>query len=163
MTSALNKAITDALEVAETRRLTKVMDEIIERNMELTPTPIMGFIHQGLSYRHTQAPMGKVIYPELHVQLTDDMSSYLTSKGNIKSDLQLISQALFPIIRLSTSQQDLRDGLPDCLVSTLMLDVAKLPRTRPPAFMLEEGSRAHQTYQRVLPKIEFFTAARLLY
>lgn len=164
MASALNTAIVDALRVAELRRLAQFLDQIIEKNIEKSGRPEMGFLHQGLTYRHSGAPLGKILYRELHPGLHDEMNNYLTSKGNVDGDLQQISQGLLPIVRLSASQQDLRDGLPECLIQVLKLEqLAGIARTREPAFMLEPGSAADRMFKKILPKIEFLTAARLLY
>lgn len=163
MSTALIGGLILTLKEAERRRLVKVTDKVIEKNQEVSPGAVLGFLHLGLSYRHSQAPAGKMFYGPLHHTLIDEMDLHVRAAKDLDNNLQEIKQALMPIARLSVDDQDLRDGMPDCLASVLGSNISCLPRTREPAWMLEQGGRAHTNFQTVLPDIEFYCAARLIY
>lgn len=156
--------ISNLLREAERRRLERNLDLLIEKHMEASNSSVMGFIHEGLCYRHNNAPKGKLNYQAIHPSVEPDMRLHVQQHNELEANLQEIRQALLPIVRLCLSDQDLRDALPDCIITMFKTGGAtKLHRTRKPAWVLEEGSRAMEHYQRVLPNIEFYSAARLIY
>lgn len=164
MSTATIGQLTLTLREAENRRLTKLTDKMIEKNLELSGpgNAVMGFIHRGLSYRHTDAPLGALAFKVLHDDLTYDMDVVVAARKDLDARLQTIRQALLPIARLAVEPQDLRDGLPECL-ARMLPELADLPRTREPGWMLEQGSRAHTNFLEVTDDIDYFAAARLLF
>lgn len=162
MSTATIGQLTLTLQEAEKRRLDKMTDRLVEKNLEMSPGAVMGFIHCGLTYRHTQAAPGQLKYRVLHDDLTFDMDEVVAARKDLDRRLQNIKQALMPIARLAVEPQDLRDGLPECLVRMLP-DIANMPRTREVGWMLEEGSRAHTNLKEAMDDIDYFAAARLLF
>lgn len=163
MSTALIGGLILILREAEQRRLVKMTDKVVEKNQAVSPGAVMGFLHLGLSYRHSQSPLGKLAYGALHHTLFDEMDMHVTAARDLNAKLQDIKQALMPIGRLSVCDQDLRDGMPDCLVQVMGNQYSGLARTREPAWMLEPGERAMVNFETVLSDIEFYCAARLIY
>lgn len=155
--------LTKYLRVPEDRRLKANVDRLVTMNQEITRTPYMGFYYCGLAYRHSEAPPGQMPYPELSPELYDEGDFHRQSVETVANDIQAIRQSILALVRTCLDLQDIRDALPECLVQAVGTELTRLKRTRPPAWSLEEGSRAHRQYLKILPKIEFFATARLMY
>lgn len=151
------------LKVPETRRLEKYIDRIVKLNQEADQTTNQGFLYRGLRYWHSSVPNGNIPMKALHDSLCHEIEDYLASELAVKNELQLVGQSLRALLQKCQSTQDVRDALPECLVQILDRKISSLPRERPEAWTLEPGSRAERQYRKILPRIEFFTAARLLY
>lgn len=156
-------AIIAHLEKSENKRLQAYIDQLVTQNCQLMNTPVLGFLYEGLPYRHSTAAKGKMTlraaHPEIHAKLED----FLASCADTTSNMQFIKQALATLCRPVITQQDLRDALPECLLFVLDEAGQKLERTRPEAWTIQDNPRALKQYLKILPKIQFYTAARLIY
>lgn len=155
------QVIHQVLEEPEKRRMIAYLDRIISKQTELTHCQ-PGFIYKGLTYRHSSIPRGKIEYVGLHSLLYDQMDSFLQDQLATREEIKRISQILLPLIRPCRDLQDLRDALPECLV-TSFTNISGLPRTRPVAWCLDPESRHWRQFHNALPIIETYAAARFLY
>lgn len=152
--------ILDTLFTAEGRRLQKNIDQLHESNQELSKKHAEGFIFQGTFYRHSLSAAGAGTYSTLHLKLWPDMQVHLRDQEQVELDKQKIRQVLFRLIEPCHCLQHVRDAIPDCIVDTLPAEVSALDRMGGPNF---QTLRDLRQYNLVLPKIEFYSAARLLY
>lgn len=160
----LPSAIVSHLEKTENRRLQAYVDTLVNQNMKLTNDhSVMGFIYNGLPYRHSTAPSGKLAWKAPHMELVSKVEDMLDNISRTKTDMQLIKQVLANLCRPCVSQQDLRDVLPECLIFVLDDAGQKLERTRAEAWTIQDNPRAMRQYQKILPKIHFYANARLIY
>lgn len=149
----------------EKRRFAKMMEELTSSNDRLLNVGAStGFMFNGDFYkRNTKAvaPMHGERHA-LHADLHEPMMKYLQETAKLMLDINKINQMCFRLIKGCTSTQDIRDALPDCLIS-LSNEVMAFSRTRPEAWTLEGDERAQRQYQLVRPLIEFYSATRLMY
>ena len=157
------KRIAGSLFAAEERRLEKIKDQAIASNKECYPDkPHDGFAYKGNSYFPAGLMRGARTRVSLHLSLNGMMDEYLTDIEKVWTDRHLISQMLVPLLMPCSSAQDIRDALPNCIVDTLE-DLKTLPRLRDAAYTIEQDTRTMKQYLKVLPRIEFYACARLLY
>ncbi len=159
----LIKHLLSELFVAEKRRLDKAVADLIRENNELSGVQAAGFLYYGEYYTaqgfQTVTAGGKVT---LHDSLTDKIEWHLKDAKIIADDEQLIGQIVFKLTDPCETLQDMRDSLPDCL-ATMIPALAKLPRHNEQGWSLRQDIRASRQFEKLLPKIEMYSAARLLY
>jgi hypothetical protein len=153
--------IVDVLFAAEHRRLAHAVDDLCKANNEAYGEHFDGFHYQGQFYR-PQGLKGQLKRKVLHLSLHPRMDLHLQDEASVKLDEQMIRQTLFQLLDPCRSEQDMRDALPNCLTDTLG-ESAKLLRQNDEAFTIRDNERAMKQYKRVLPKLELYSAARLLY
>jgi len=162
----MSNLIETLLRQPEERRLQAYVDRLVKQNQEASYSLVPGFLYQGLAYRHSSALKGKLEFSGLHPSLYEAMDEFLVSKENVERDIQMINQGLRPLIKSCLTIQDLRDALPECIITLIGKSVdnmSELSRTREPAWPLEATGRGMNQYLRVLPLIETYCAARFLY
>ena len=148
----------------EDRRFVSWQDQLCRRNQELRRDGIVGFLYEGLFYKPSMSdlPLDTVKKP-LHMSLFDEMDVLLRDKAQIEVDRAQIKQSLFALTYpCSQSSQEIRDALPECLV-TILPDLRLLNRADPEAWTIRDNARAMRQYERVIPRIEMYVAARMIY
>jgi hypothetical protein len=164
--SNLHKVIDQICEIlfqSEQRRIQTWIDQLIKQNMEFYPqVKFDGFLHDGVLYRGSWTVKGPIPTKAIHASLWPEMDLLITGKKEIEQDEAFIRQTLFKLLYDCQTDQDVRDALPDCLVSILTF-TNPLSRTRPAAYTIEGDQRALKQYQKMLPKIELYTATKLLF
>jgi hypothetical protein len=148
---------------AEERRLEKVKDQLVASNKECFPDrPHDGFTYKGVPYDPSNLTKGARTRVSLHLSLSDQMDEYLEDKEKVWTDRHYISQMLFTLLHPCDSAQDIRDALPNCIVDTLD-DIKQLRRVREAAYTIQDNKMNHRQYLKILPRMEFYATARLLY
>lgn len=159
----LIKTICAQLFVAEERRLERVKEELIRSNKELFPArPHDGFTYQGKPYFPANLTRGTRVRVPLHNNLVERADAYLRDMEQVWTDRHLISQILASVLRPCETLQDVRDALPNCLVDTVE-EVKKLSRMRDEAYTIQNDPRTVRQFAKILPRMEFYSTARLLY
>lgn len=147
---------------AEERRLSKIIEETVRMNQEAYGKSYDSFHYQGEFFRPENL-RGQLTRTVLHPSLNARMDSYFVDRGTVQTDKQQLRQVFFKLLDPCKTGQDIRDVFPDCLTDTLPDWAKNLPRFNEPAFTINGDARAQRQYQKALPKIEFYSAARLLY
>lgn len=165
-TYALVKALTDTLFKAEERRLDRAILALNQENKRLQGAQIDGFLHAGQFFLPkgvslTLAGPGQA-KTALHKDLIGEMLHHLKDRSTVQEEREFISQTLYKLLNPCRTQQDIRDALPECLVNCIP-ELARLPRQREAAFTIKDDPRALRQYEKILPKMEIYSAARLLY
>ena len=157
------RALTDALFSAETRRLRKREFDLVAENRSLSSQHYDGFFFQGQFYTDLDRSLAsKGIKASLHPSLVPSMERHIKDKKEVEFDRLRVKQALALLLKDVQTAQDLRDALPNQLAE--MIDqIKEMKRSRPEGFTLMTDSRKIKQYQKLREKIEFYTAARLLY
>ena len=157
------KALTGALFMAETKRLKKRELELVAENRSLSSGHYDGFFYQGRFYTDLDRSIAsKGIKASLHPSLVPSMEAHAKDKEEVRFDRLRVKQALTLLLKDVRTAQDLRDALPNQLAE--MIDQIKgMERSRPEGFTLMTDQRKIKQYQKLREKIEFYTAARLLY
>jgi hypothetical protein len=154
--------IISVLFAAEERRLTKAVNELCNANREAyNGEQLHGFHYQGRWYRYEDVS-GALNRKVLHLSLFSRMDRHLADEAAVNMDKQMIRQTLFQLLDPCTSEQDMRDALPNCLSDTLG-EIGRLPRKNEEAFTIRNNPRAVKQYEKIKPKLELYSAARLLY
>ena len=157
------RALTDALFSAEIKRLRKRELDLVTENRSLSSEHYDGFFYQGQFYTDLDRSLAaKGIKTSLHPSLVPSMERHIKDKKEVEFDRLRVKQALALLLKDVRTAQDLRDALPNQLVE--MIDQIKgMERSRPEGFTLMTDPRKIKQYQKLREKIEFYTAARLLY
>lgn len=157
------KALTSALFMAETKRLKKRELELVAENRSLSSEHYDGFFYQGQFYTDLDRSIAsKGNKTSLHPSLVPSMERHAKDKKEVEFDRLRVKQALALLLKDVRTAQDLRDALPNQLAE--MIDQIKgMERSRPEGFTLMTDPRKIKQYQKLREKIEFYTAARLLY
>jgi hypothetical protein len=151
---------------AEKRRLNQIIVTLNQQNKLLKEAQADGFMFGGQFYLPTTGSL-MVAGPGqaktfLHKNLHEPMDLYLKDHKLTKDDEFYISQTLVKLLIPCRSLQDIRDALPECLVACLP-ELAKLSRRNEPGFTIQEDERALRQYEKILPKMQVYSAARMLY
>lgn len=160
----ITKRLLQNLFEPEGRRLNGALLRLNQSNKEIQKSIFDGFTFEGqfhvplMSVRNH----GAGSFAPLHVNLTEDMRRYLADKKQITVDRQEISQAILQLTEECSTEQDVRDALPECLIGCLE-DFPRLSRQREEAYTIQDKPRALRQYQKVLPRMEIYSAGRLLY
>ena len=154
------ESITDTLFEAEDRRILKCIDQIVDRHREVSGKAEMGFMYNGVYYRHTKATqIGRL--PMLDFSLNDSMEAFLKDYRKVGLDRQQISQLLFNVM-MAGSDQEVRNRMPDLLVP-FCSDVAKLQRTLPVEEAFPREPRVLRQLKKLEPTIAVYAMARMIY
>ena len=159
----LIKHLLSELFVAEKRRLDKTVADLIRQNNEVLGVQAAGFLYYGEYYTaqgfQTTQAANKVILDE---SLTEKIEWHIKDAKTVADDERLIGQIIFKLADPCETLQDMRDSLPDCL-ATMIPALANLPRHNEQGWSLRQDIRASRQFENILPKIEMYSAARLLY
>jgi hypothetical protein len=151
---------------AERRRLAGEINELNSRNKKLKNSTIDGFMYGGDFY----APFGVAMTvvgkgqakQTLHFQLNNEMDAWVREQKSINDDQTLIKQMLFCLLKPCQSERDIRNALPECLVS-LVQGLNQHPRADEAGYTLRGDERGLRQFNKLLPKMELYSATRLLY
>ena len=132
-------------------------------NRSLSSEHYDGFFYQGQFYTDLDRSLAaKGTKTSLHPSLVPSMERHIKDKKEVEFDRLRVKQALALLLKDVRTAQDLRDALPNQLAE--MIDQIKgMERSRPEGFTLMSDPRKIKQYQKLREKIEFYTAARLLY
>lgn len=160
-THALIDHICRTLLAAETRRLRKVIDKLIDENQQAYDSKLDGFSYAGEWYNR-EGLRGMLIRKPLHISLWPKIDKYTADRGVIQDDEREIRQIFAKLYDPCFNYQDLRCATPNCIADTLPENIKSLERYRDPTFFLNH-ERDFKQYEKALLKIELYSAARLLY
>jgi len=144
----------------QTQRLAKE-NNVLRRKKQLGHTT--GFIFDGVAYLLPEHDYKNPGLHGLECELEYEMETLLKSQKERSQEIKQISMTLFLICKDHVfDHQDLRDLLPECVIPAFP-ELTHLDRTRPAAYSIEEGSSLKARWEAALPRIEFYTATRMLY
>lgn len=147
---------------AEERRIKAVTVDLIQQNSEAHNTQLDAFFFRSVIYRYPGA-RGRPTSRSLHVSLYGTMEKCLEDMDRVQADQAEVQQMLFRLMQPCTTQQEIRDALPDCLTEMLPEWGKKLERRYEEAWSITTDPRAWEQYQKAKPKIEMYSVTRLLY
>lgn len=163
-----NKFITLLMEqlfAPETRRLAIVINKLSGHNKILKRAAADGFLYGGILYM----PTGSVVTAgpnqaktSLDLSLNSEMDTWIQDQKAIRCDQDLVKQMLFRLLKPCKSVREIRNTLPECLIS-LVPELNAEPRTDPAGYTLEGDERAKRQFDKLLPKIEMYSVTRFLY
>lgn len=163
------KAITERLFAPEDRRIDKMIEELNQRNSAIKGKQLFGFMHLGKRYipqsckAQAAALRKQQVIPSLAFELIDEASVFINDVKKVESDREQIKQVLFKLLYQANTLQDIRDSLPECLIS-LVPEVAKMDRrNEDPTWLIRNDHRALKQYAKMLPKIELYAMTRMIY
>ena len=147
----------------EKRRLQKMIDHLVERNAETLIGVVghFGFMFDGQNYLKSNAQYAKGRFPTLRFDLNDEMYSVLEDRKQVELDKAQIGQILSKLQYHAQNMQERRDALPECIVN-LFPELRAIERRSQPSFFMD-GSDTFQEWERMMPKIESYAIASLIY
>lgn len=144
------------------RRIQAWIDKIAEKNSEIQGQDVHGYLYAGVHYRPSNVAGFITNKKPLHSSLAEDMENLLRAKRAVDVEKGKVSQTLFLLLEPCKSEQDIRDTLPECVVDCLP-NLKRLERTAEPAFTVADNSRATRQYKKILPKMEEYSVARMIF
>lgn len=157
------KRIIKALFAPDDRHFASWIDKIAKKNQEILGPQTHGYLYMGVFYKPSDYPYRgkpkevKVLHPSLSSQMDD----WLKAKAAVEHEKALIRQTLSLVLEPCQTIQDIRDSLPECLIETIP-ELTRMERQREPAFTLSNNVRAMRQYEKILPKMEEYAAARFI-
>lgn len=146
------------------RRLVAWVDKLCENNQEIVGKDVHGFIYAGAFYRPSNVRGVITGRKSLHSSLAPKMEDFLRSKQIMEVEKTKLRQALFMLLEPCNDQQDIRDTLPECIVDCLPELRQHYPnRKKAVAFTIASNERAMKTFNRLLPKMEEYSVARMIF
>ena len=136
------------------------VNTLIDDNNKLLGVLLDGFQDNGVNYGRD----GNIVFDcrPLHRDLRARLNQLLSFRKTVELDRQLIHQILVKLVQPCQTQQDIRDALPECVVS-LSPWLHMHARTREPAWTIQENPRDIRQYQKALARMETYSAMRFLY
>lgn len=156
--------LTKELFVGEQRRIRATISKLIEDNNEIRGVSAIGFYYNGDRFTTPdfKSVPGSGTFATLDDSLVPRMDKLERSSHKLANEESLIGQAVYLALTPCTTLQEMRNTLPDCMAD--MLPALKdLERTGSVGCSLEDNPRAHGQFMEYLPRIEFYSAARLIY
>jgi hypothetical protein len=155
--------IKSVLFAPEKRRLATAIDQLVDQNEEIRHrSTVQGFMFNGETYIHSRAPMRHKSYPILAWALNEDMERWLKDRKQVQLDEAQIGQMLFKLLYQANDLQEIRDTLPECLVS-LVPQLRGMQRKFEQEFLIRHNERDLKQFRKILPKIELYAMASLIY
>lgn len=150
--------------VGEKRRLNKSVADLIRANNELKGEQAAGFLFMGEYYTAAgfQVMGNGTKKPTLHDSLTSKAEWHIKSATRVADEEKLIGQIIFKLLMPCETLQDMRDTLPDFL-SEMIPALKPLPRLNEPGCSLSNDTRATRQFNKLIERMEFYAAARLMY
>lgn len=145
----------------EARRLQNRVDELDKQNGEIRHAREYGFQWKGHTFRANGNPYKGGRYPALDFSLRKEGDDLLRDMQAVEDDKQLVKQTMALLLKDCTDIQQMRDALPDAIVE-LCRDMSALPRTMKDGWTLTEERHLRQ-YAKMLDKIDFYAATRMMY
>ena len=165
----VNAELVDSIFSAEEGRLQGTIDGIIERNRLLvTGGQMLCFRYENgdlfISSKAAVRPGPRTAWPSLHKHNRAALHAYYSDNAVVQEDRQRITQALFNATLGCNSWQDWRDTLPDFMVSLHpALQATKRMRNEHYELRMDHQKRVYDAWLEILPTIEFYVAARMMY
>lgn len=161
------KAAMDNLFKAEYRRLDKSITKIHEANQERKRLRLDGFMYMGVFYKPEATPLGPGQRLTLHLDLWPQMDEHLADVKTVEYDRKCIHQLLFKVLEPcgyigGNVFQNMRDVIPDCILDTFAEEIRSLHRIGSPTATIHHVRDLRQL-SALIPKMEFYSASRMLY
>lgn len=155
-------AFLDALFKSEANRIEQSIERLDRENRDIRGSADWGFMWQGQRFVPKTSPYKVIKVPALHFDLRKSGDFLLKDIKQVDDDKQMISQIMHLLIIDCEDEQDLRDALPESLVE-LSSKLQTLPRTREAGYTIRSNERSVRQFQKMLDKIDFYAATRLMY
>lgn len=146
----------------ENRRLAAAIDQLVDSHDEINRDHTMGFMFNGEVYRHSRSNTIYQSWPMLAWALNGDMERWLKDRKQVQLDEAQIGQMLFKLLYQANDLQEIRDTLPECLVS-LVPQLRAMQRKFNQEFLIRHNERDLKQFRKILPKIEMYAMASLIY
>lgn len=149
---------------SEAGRLQKWVDVLSNKDRACrSATETNGFIFVGRTF--TPSWVGKGYWPrqELQKELHPEGMQLVHSYRIMENDQIAVRQGLVLLLGSCETLQDVRDALPECLVAHSDPEIKKLSRTRETGFSIADNPRKISQYEAVLPLIQVYSVANMIY
>ncbi len=156
-------AIIEELFKPDTRRLANWIDQLCNRNQEISRETCNGFIYGGVFYRRSTVEGMIPNKRSIHSSLGGDMDIYCRDQSLMLNDKAFIRQGLFMVLEPCQTDQDIRDALPECLIPCCSGNLGYLPRQNEACFTIKDNPRAARQFAKIFPTMEIYAAARLIF
>ena len=164
---ALVNPILEVFLEKEKERLVGVLKALVLRNSELHGTQVVtsryGFYYKGARFTNFTVPQLRgITLTEVHPDCIEEVDYYIACMKDVEAGHKRIKMGLAVIMNRCQSIQDLRDALPEALVSMLP-NLRSLARNKPEAWVIQESPELTQEFNSVIALINHFQINRLIF
>lgn len=147
---------------SESERISKMTLELHEKNERLLGVIAPGFKMSGKIYQIRSRLGNQTSYdfPSLHFSLREVGNNLLHQIDKLDIHKSLIRQMLLKISMKCKDAQDLRDAIPEAIVS--MFNLSHLQRLRNEGWVFADNARETKQYNRIADLIAFYSAMQLM-
>jgi len=140
----------------EERRHKQICEDFLKKNNEILGKNWDGFRYKGKVFlaAYNAAPLA--------TELVADFAKHLAYWNQVQRDQQYIKQVLINLLKPCIKKSEVRDALPECLVS-FFPELQSIVRTREHGWTLKDKPILYEQYQHALSKIEMYYATSLIY
>jgi hypothetical protein len=146
----------------ETKSLSDLLQKIVIENQSLGGTMNV-FLFESLHYSHLPPHLVKDVrgVRELHRDLHPKMQRYLLRLSKITRDKRFVTNAFSPLTQKCHSLQDMRDALPEVLISRVPT-FSNLDRMRDEGWVIEDNPLLFKQFQEAVDIVLTYQANRLI-
>lgn len=142
--------------------LDEQLKDLIEENHSLG-RPKEGFLLGGAFHTQTAPKLLRGIEKKLiHPSLLPKGREYINACNRLQTERQRLNQGLTLLLQSCRTMQDVRDALPDTVVS-LLPEVSKLSRFRGEAWAFQDRPLQLHQHKEIQALLDFYVANRILY
>ena len=154
--------VVDALLDDESTRLKGVLHDLLIRNHALGGTQD-AFVHGGeVFHLIPRRFLRNVEIKSVHPSLADEAEDLRQKRSNVERDKRRLRQALSVVIPKCRTKQEVRDVLPETLVTSIP-DFKGMEREREEGFILNDHPRLKAQYQKAVELALYYQANQLIY
>lgn len=154
-------AFVKALFEPEGRRIERMVTELDKTNREVSQSGMWGFMWNGQPFLPSCAPHRPNRFQTLHFSLRHEGDALLKDMKIVEDDKKMIRQMLNLLVKNVDTVEEVRNALPDAVVE-MSREMYSYPRTREAGYTLQDDRQQRQ-FIKMLDKIEFYAATRLMY
>jgi hypothetical protein len=161
----MHKLIDEVIKVlfaADDRRLQAWIDRLCEKNQEARREPCIGFLYGGRYFKPSNVTGLVKVKRSIDPSLYPQIDQLLADEKLIDKDKAFIRQGMFAVLDPCRDVQEIRDALPECLVDCLP-NLKTLSRHNEPGFTVQDNPRALRQFNKILPMMEVYATARMVF
>jgi len=154
--------IVDTLFEADSRRIASWIDQLVQKNDEIAGKAQHAFIYNGTRYRQSNVRGVIQTHPALDYTLWDEADLLIKDAKQVEQDKSFVRQTLVTLLEPCRTAQEIRNALPECL-SECIPSLREYERTAPSLYTIANNPRAKRQIAKIMPKLELYSVARMMF
>jgi hypothetical protein len=157
----IGTCVKELLEETEEKFFKLTVDKMITENEKDLGIKFKAFIYNGDYYHHSNHLVKLKKANELQLCFITQLDEELAKRKSVRLDIQQIWQGLFPLCKESLTH--MRNSFPEELVSCLRIFKDYKREVDQEVYLNELTAMEMKQYERILPKLHYYLAMRLVF